>query len=243
MKLFYPLGLGLLQVTGCYQDGFEEFNRNHMRKQAAIYETSSGSNLKEKPLSGLKFGIVLVDMQEGFFERGFYPYEKSEMLREQKRVLEAAKEYDLPVLVFEMEGFGETLAPLEELIQQVPKHTTFSKYRQDGFEIYGHLQSPNPEVFPSDWLKEQGVNALYFMGINGNACVYETANSAQDLYNFTIATSNEVIATANDNAESGDCHSESCDEAKSGLVLFLQRGILHPKNEPFLDYFKRKEKD
>ncbi|MSR86180.1 hypothetical protein EXS74_02185 [Candidatus Woesearchaeota archaeon] len=162
------------------------------------------------------------------------------MLQEQKKVLGVAKKYDLPVLIFETDHFGKTIPALQELIEQLPRTTTFGKHRDDGFEIYEHgMKHPNSDYFPQDWLKEQGVNALYFRGINGNACVSETASSAQEFHDFTIATSNEVIATSNDNANSRDCHSKSCDEAKGGLLLFQSKGILDTENQPFLDYFTR----
>ncbi len=240
---FFPYLSTVLGLSACTPEfNAEEWTAKYNRERAALYEQGPRSNLEQKLQGDLHFGIVLVDMQPRFLEHGFYPYESHEMITEQKRVLTAARDYDLPVLVFETDGYGDTIPALQDLIEQIPRTTTFGKRYDDGFEIYESIiQHPNPGIFPQDWLQEQGVNALYFMGINGNACVTETASSAQEL-NFTIATSNQVIATANDNAQSGDCRSESCDEAKAGLLLFQSKGILDPENQPFLDYFKEQKR-
>lgn len=232
------LYLSLMGLFACQNTG--NFNEEFLQRRAEIYDNSSGSNLEEKLSPGLEFAVVLVDMQPRFLERGFYPYELSEMISEQKKVLKAAEQNDIPVLVFEFSGYGETIPSLQDLIEKVPRHKTFEKKRNDGFEIYDSFSGFNPEFFPSDWLGGQDVNALYFMGVNGSACVVETAGSANKIFGYKIATSNEVIATSNENSQSGNCNSESCNEAKDGLVLFLENGILDQKNEAFLDYLQKR---
>ncbi len=216
----------------------EEMDRNYYEKKARLYEHSSGSNLEGK-LQDQIFGIILVDMQDSFLQ-GIHTPERIQLIREQKKVLAVAAEYDLPVLIFEMDNYGQTTKELQELVDTVPRTKTFSKNRNDGFEIYDPLPRFDPETFPSDWLKQQGVDSVYMMGVNGNACVKETADSAMKM-GFTIATSTDVIATANKNAATGSCAYESCIEARASLSDFVEKGILHNENDAFLDYFRGKK--
>lgn len=222
----------------------EEMHRQYDREQAEIYEQSGGSNLEGK-LTNQNIGIILVDMQDGFL-RNIHPVEKVQLLERQKEVLTIAKNYDVPVLVFEMENemqnFGRTTKALQDILDTIPRTKTFSKNRDDGFEIYDDHRRFDPEYFPSDWLEQQNVDTVYVMGVNGNACVSETADSARDLFSLTIATSNDVIATADTNAASGYCAFESCDEAMAGLVPFVEHGLIHQNNRPFLEYLQKKNK-
>lgn len=240
MRRFIPYVLSLCSIA-CAPESFEEYSARYNREQAAIYEQSTGSNIEAKLQPDLHFGIVVVDTQTEFINK-INSEERLQLISQEKRVLEAAKTYNIPLLVFEMDNFGETLPTLERLVEQVPRHTTFRKYRDNGFEIYGTIQKPNAEIFPDDWLREQGVDTLYFMGMNGNACVYATANSAQDFLGFQIATSNDVIATADENSQTGNCAFDSCDEAKSGLTFFLEKGILSRDSQAFLEYFSERKK-
>lgn len=217
----------------------EERKRADYRKEASIYEQSTGSNLEGK-LNDQRFAIVLVDMQESFLQN-IHPHERTQLIQEQETVLEAAAHYDIPVLVFEMDNFGKTIPELQNILKIVPRTKTFWKNRDDGFEIYESIIRFDPEYFPQDWLKKQGVDSLYFMGVNGNGCVEATANSAKDLFDLTIATSNNVIATSGKSSSTGVCAYESCDEAKASLGTFLEKGLLHQNTTPFLAYFREKK--
>ena len=53
-----------------------------------------------------------------------------------------------------------------------------------------------------------------------------------------LATDAHVIASAGKNAQKGYCAFESCNEAKAALSDFLEKGLLHPDSQPFLDYLK-----
>lgn len=216
---------------------FEEREQARYQKRAAIYEQSSGSNLEGK-IKDQNFGIVLVDMQDAFL-KDINSDERIQLLREQKKVLKTAEEYDIPVLVFERDTYGKTTKEIQDILETVPRTKTFYVDRNNGFESYDDSKIFNPDYFPKDWLKQQGVDTLYMMGVNGNGSVKRTADSARDLLSFTVATSNDVIASAGKNSYLGSCAYESCPEAKAALSDFLEKGLLHRDNDPFLEYFRK----
>ena len=232
------LMLSTLSLSACQNltEG-EAYRKAYYRERATTYEQSSKTNLEDELKGDLNFGIVIIDMQEPFLAK-ITAAESSEMIAEQKKSLQLAKEQNIPVIVFEYEGNGETIPTLQKYIEEVPRHIYFTKSDDDGFAFQ---EEKDQNDSPSAWLKENKVNALYFEGVNGSACVLASANSAY-MDNFTVATSNQVIATGDQSTEEGYCPEEQCNEAKSSLLFFLQNGILDPNNQPFLDYLaKNKE--
>ena len=234
MKLSPTLAT-ILALAACTKiESYEEFNARYYREGAVLYEESTGSNTQEKLQNNYNFGIILVDMQPSFLKH-IDPQEKKQLIQRQREVLTLAKRYDIPTLVFEFDGQGETISELEQIIADIPRTKTFTKERDDGFEIYHGPKNFEPDYYPSDWLQAQGVDAVYMMGINGFACVQETADSAKDLFHLQIATSNDVIASG---TEKVSCPFESCDQGKASLSYFLQEGILDKTNYPFIKYLK-----
>lgn len=122
--------------------------------------------------------------------------------------------------------FGETIPELKEIIDRVPRHVYMSKFRNDGFERYG-----DNEEKPSAWLKENGVDSVYFMGVNTDACVYSSASSATEVYDLNIVSTKDVIATS-------ECY-DDCADAFKGFNLFLEKGAFGEDHRIFIDYLRK----
>ncbi len=126
--------------------------------------------------------FVLVDMQEKFLGE-IEEQESIHMVLSQLKVLYYCSRFDLPVLVFEYEGDGTTIFPLNEAVTAVPRHRVLTKVDDDGFV--------NPEA--TSVLQEWNVAEIYLMGINASFCVQETAVGG--LKNgFKIVTADRLIA-------------------------------------------------
>lgn len=125
---------------------------------------------------------VLIDMQSGFvggLRRGALP----RILKSQIKVLGQCVEENIPTVVLEYRGHGKTIDELAAVLSQVPRTRTIIKSNDDGFE--------NTTLHKT--LRSWGSQNLLLMGINAEACVKETAQSALRL-NYAIATSSKLIA-------------------------------------------------
>ncbi len=184
------------------------------------------------------FGIAIVDMNDSLLAK-LHPEEREEILREQRKVIQLAKAYDLPVQVFEYSQEGVTTSLLKEDITIVPRYN-FSQKKEEWQDLKEYISVPN-ELWPTNWLENQGADAIYFMGIEEGDCLLALSRIAMR-QGFTIATSNEVLAVANDE-ERGDCAQESCAEAKSKLLFLVDTGMFDIQNKPFLEYFAETRKN
>ncbi len=157
------------------------------------------------------YGILFVDMQFEYLEQ-INIKDQREIIRNQKRLLVAARENDIPVLVFEMGSKGETISSLKEIIDTVPRHKYFEKYRDDGFESYNDRAD-----LPENWLREQNVEKIIFTGVNTDACIFANAESAVRL-SFGIVTSTDLVASMHCNVY--------CERVAPALNYFLENGVL-----------------
>jgi nicotinamidase-related amidase len=138
----------------------------------------------------LSWGAVLVDMQSSFI-KGLEPGETDILIPNQKKVIDACREMDLPLVVVNYFNAGKTHRELRKAVPKVPRHKYLTKDGGDGFK--------NKRLH--QYLQEEHVNALLFMGMNASACVHQTAEHAIEL-GYTIATSIDVIANERDFFES-----------------------------------------
>jgi len=129
--------------------------------------------------------VILIDMQEEFVDR-LSKKDKKIIILAQQKLLHYCQEKQLPLVVLEYrnntEEYGSTIAPLANIIADIPGVIKIDKPANDGFEKTELLSK----------LQLMQVKRLWLAGINASACVYDTAESA--LEHFSIATSNDLIA-------------------------------------------------
>lgn len=135
-----------------------------------------------------KMAVVIVDMQESFVSR-VWEDEKESVIGHQVMLIRACAERDIPVVILEYTGDGETIRVLMTEIEKVPTTRKVVKYSNCGF----YLTNLNTI------LVELGVRILVFTGINASFCVASTANSALRL-GYKIATSEDLIADGRSHA-------------------------------------------
>jgi len=131
--------------------------------------------------------VVLIDMQGRFVEnlRGRV---RREIISAQQQVISACAERDIPIVILEYDKFygkhESTILCLTKMLETVPRKTTIMKFDDDGFIGTGL----------NEVLEEFSTESLLLMGINADACVFETARSAVDLV-YKIITSEKLIAS------------------------------------------------
>lgn len=136
--------------------------------------------------------VVLVDMQEGFYERGGVtgtPGLES-LVKKQMELLNWAATQNVPVMIFEYDGFGATDPRLTDILKG---HETKSltKFNDNGFT--------NPSKKPAvAYLKSLKVKTLIMAGINGAYCVHDTATGAISS-GFDVVTSSDIVGNLNQN--------------------------------------------
>ncbi|NTW13898.1 MAG: cysteine hydrolase [Candidatus Moranbacteria bacterium] len=111
--------------------------------------------------------VILIDMQEPFF-KNIRTKHKGRILRAQKSALRQCIRHDIPVCVVEYVDCGDTLPDLRELLRKVPRTVTLVKSKDDAFT--------NRKL--AKVLKDWHAGRLILMGINADACVLDTAQSA-----------------------------------------------------------------
>ncbi|MBS3170158.1 cysteine hydrolase family protein [Candidatus Woesearchaeota archaeon] len=194
----------------------EDFEIKYEREQIEKYEKNSQSSLDSLEEKN-KWGIIIVDMQETFLK--YIPKkEVDRIVKNQQMVLNAAEKYDVPVLVFEYWG-SNTIEEISDLVKEVPRYEFMKKERDDGFERYGNLYR---EEDPRRVLDEWGVDTAYFMGVNTDACIVKTADSARRL-DYIPVTSKDVVAAQTCNGE--------CEKLAPAYNFFIENGILLDKKD------------
>ncbi|MFH1455849.1 MAG: isochorismatase family protein [archaeon] len=214
------VSLALMTTTGC-------FNQTLKKYPYAYAAFKRQPSLEEKFGSDANFAIVVVDMQDEFTPL----IKKKELKKEipnQQKVLEAAIEYDIPVLVLEYYGPSQTIPEIKEKVLEVPRYRFVTKNRDSGF-----LERDNCSIEglnPVDWLNTNNVDSLYFMGINTDYCVYASAVDAFWYYDFQIATTTDVIA-------SYSCY-DNCNSVYGTFDFFAKEGYIGLNHEDFIKYLE-----
>lgn len=148
-----------------------------------------------------KTAIVLIDMQTMFLTDT-----KKSIIPNQTEILKFYSKQNIPLIIIESNGYGATHYLLEQEIVKFKKYLVrrFSKCENDGFsnqQLHKHLQ-------------QNSINNLLLTGINGCACVFDTALSAR-AHGYTIMTSKDLLH--------GFC-SEACANAR--FKWYSEKGIL-----------------
>ncbi|MFC1690997.1 cysteine hydrolase family protein [Nanoarchaeota archaeon] len=199
----------------------EPARKNLPQSRDKIY-TPDYSNIEEyvsaNPDFSPRFGVILVDLQEGFLEK----ISREELKQELPYIVEVlqhcADNY-IPVAALEFQGYGRTIQVLRNEIEKVPQNEYFTKYKRNGFT----------NSMLAAQLNEWDVNFVFLMGAFASGCVVDTAGGALDS-GLGIATSRNVIL----------------DEANfpDKLMIdfyFKQKGLYSDNHRDFFQYMKNKE--
>lgn len=154
-------------------------------------------------------GILLIDMQDDFLQE-IDEDEKAREIPRMQEVLNYAGKRQVPIVVLEYRGHGETIEALKREIISLPTDIRYIvKNGDDGF-----YQTPLAEH-----LEQLGVKDLILMGVNATGCVKTTAYGA--LKNgFGIITSRDVIAQPSSWVD------DQKYEGAEGTVWFQKKGRL-----------------
>jgi nicotinamidase-related amidase len=138
------------------------------------------------------FATVLIDMQEGFYERGgtLKSTGLNSLVQNQIRLLRWSVANDIPVLVFEYDGYGKTDPRLMKILAG---HTY--KVIQKNFDG-GFFGISREEALST--LQSWDVDSLIVAGINGPYCVKSTIKGALD-NGYDVMTTAWVIGEINQN--------------------------------------------
>lgn len=130
--------------------------------------------------------VVLIDMQTDFVENLLESVRRS-LIPAQVDVLGQCAERDIPVIVLEFYGHGNTIKPVRKALKRVRRKKFITKYTDDGFDGTG-LKAV---------LDSSDVKSLLLIGINAHACVLATAESGI-LLGYKVRTSEVLIADGNE---------------------------------------------
>jgi len=129
--------------------------------------------------------VILIDMQEFFLQR-LTPRVRKELLNNQKKVIDWAKNNRIPVFVTEYssgnQNRGEIIPIFKKRIRNLKSYKII-KLQNGGFT--------NTEL--NNLLKEHGVKRILLLGVNANGCVQDTAIGALHR-GYKVLTSEGVIA-------------------------------------------------
>ncbi|MFH1429100.1 MAG: isochorismatase family protein, partial [Candidatus Margulisiibacteriota bacterium] len=156
-------------------------------------------SLLSQPKKDRKYGIVLIDVQPGFFDfqqeespgRNIYDFHKDEIGQIAGFIKQNTN--NTPVFLVETRGYGATLPQVID-----PNSREISRTDQentDGDKNY-YLPKSDNGAFESStiwyYLKKEGITDIILMGLNQSVCVLRTAMSARER-GFNIVTSPDLI--------------------------------------------------
>lgn len=128
---------------------------------------------------------VLVDMQTEYVKR-LCPCVAKVLIPAQERFLSACIRNDVPIIVLEMIGKGETIPELMNIVLSAP-----SKRR--GF-VYKEYRGGFTNHFFQSTLVEFHTDVIVGAGMNASKCVMATLTPAIHRYEYQVITSPELVA-------------------------------------------------
>jgi nicotinamidase-related amidase len=136
--------------------------------------------------------VVIVDMQEGFYERGGVTDTPGllSLVTKQMELLNWAVAQNVPVLIFEYDGFGATDPRLTGILKGF-ETKSITKFDDNGFTS----PSRKPAVA---YLKSLNIKTLIMAGINGAYCVHDTTTGAISA-GFDVVTASDIVGNLNQN--------------------------------------------
>ena len=138
--------------------------------------------------------VILVDMQYGFYERGGVTETQGlkDLVSHQQKLLNWAVKEDVPVLVFEFQGYQETDSRLMKILKNHP-HKVVTKRHDNGF-----TRGSQSAQAADDQLQKWDTDLIIIAGINGAACVKGTAVGAIN-FGYDVTTSSDIVGNINQN--------------------------------------------
>ena len=134
------------------------------------------------PVAGDHAAVLLIDMQDHFV-RQLDTVERARIIAGQCEIIRQCAARDIPLLVIELVGFGETLDILKKDIEKVLRTIPITKSGGDAF--YGSDLEQE--------LRSLARTTLILMGVNASCCVLDTAFTARAL-GFNVLTADNLIA-------------------------------------------------
>ncbi len=128
-----------------------------------------------------RFAVLLIDMQDNFIcDRE----ERQALIPNQVRVIRFCEQNNIPVVIVEYSGFGQTAEELVTAVQNLPLNNIY-------YVIKPQLNA-FAETNLADLLKARKIEYLLIMGVSTCACIYETAFCALQS-DYKIITSRDLI--------------------------------------------------
>ncbi len=130
--------------------------------------------------------VLVIDMQYGFLKH-IDAYQRRALVRNQIRVLRHCEEFDIQTWKIELpkRNFGETAEPIRNALKRVPRDWSWAK---ESDSVFSPLEA---RCFAGE-LQRKGIRTIFLMGLNADACVYDSAFDAYHL-GFEVATHHTVI--------------------------------------------------
>ncbi|HLD33822.1 MAG TPA: isochorismatase family protein [Candidatus Nanoarchaeia archaeon] len=143
-----------------------------------------------EPLSNVKYAsrknyaVIVVDSQPSFIEEMLIS-EQDKEIQNHRQILDYCSTHDIPVVVLELDGSGETEKIIRDRVANVPRHIYLKKNENDGFT--------NPRL--PEQLRKWNIEAVLLMGLNASFCVKATAKGAL-AHNLSFATAMDITSDA-----------------------------------------------
>jgi len=124
---------------------------------------------RAKPVPQVRVpAVMVVDMQTMFLNQ-LATHVREKLVTAHERLLRVCAEKDIPVIVAELERYGETAPDVRQLLKSVPRVDRVTK--------------PGNSVFSANetltLLSGYGANTIILCGVNASFCVWETAKDAR----------------------------------------------------------------
>jgi nicotinamidase-related amidase len=149
-------------------------------------------NLAAAKVDTATTAAVVVDMQQGFYDRGGVSgtIGLQRLVDRQTDLLKWAVKEKVPVLIFEYKSFGPTDPRLTSLLAG-HQFIRVIKENDDGFTM--------PSVKRAvKFLTAKKIKTLIMSGINGAYCVHDTAKGAI-AKGYDVVTSSDIVGNLNEN--------------------------------------------
>jgi nicotinamidase-related amidase len=129
----------------------------------------------------IQTAVVIVDMQESFYDKhsASNTQKVERLVKEQIKLLESARKYNLPVVIFEYFNWGSTDSRILEAAKGLDVKIV-TKYRDGGFDDWYAEEA-------QEFLQSRNVENLIISGLNGDYCIKDTVLGAHDFeYNIIV---------------------------------------------------------